>query len=103
MLAVAAHPWARGWGVSAIAIEYHRGMKFYVMSLGVGWWRWAIDPSESFKGFETKSGELFGTRRDAIEAAKREIERQGWHRLKLGDANFAIAWPRTVKRSGPQG
>ena len=79
-------------------IEYHRGIKFCVMSPSVGWWQWAIDPSESFKGFETKTGELFGTRHDAIEAAKREIERQDWQRLKLGDAKPPIAWPQRMKR-----
>ena len=83
-----------------VAIEYHRGVKFCVMNPGVGWWQWAIDPSASFEGFETRTGELFGTRHDAIEAAKREIERQDWQRLKLSEATSrsAIAWPRTAKR-----
>ena len=58
------------------ATEYHRGIKFYVVAAGVGWWQWVIHPPESVKEFKTKSGQLHGTRANAIEAAKREIERQ---------------------------
>lgn len=57
-------------------INYHRGIGFTVVQVGNCLWRWEIHPPESVKGLQMKSGHIPGLLTDAIDAAKREIDRQ---------------------------
>ena len=62
-------------------VNYHRGIGFTVVELGECLWQWAILPPGGVKGLETKSGQIIGLRTDAIEIAKREIEKQDAGRI----------------------
>ena len=58
------------------AFDYHRGIGFSIVELADRRWQWSIHPPPAVLGFKTKGGLILGTRNDAIEAAKREIEKQ---------------------------
>jgi hypothetical protein len=56
--------------------EHHRGIRYSITAPVPGKWRWAIHPPDSVKGFQAASGELAGSREDAVAMAKRQIETQ---------------------------
>ena len=54
----------------------HRGIVYFVHSLGDGRWRWEVSPPTCVQGLSCESGEIEGELRDALAAAQGVIERQ---------------------------
>ncbi|MEJ1967071.1 MAG: hypothetical protein WDN03_00325 [Rhizomicrobium sp.] len=59
-----------------MSADHHRGVRYSVTEPVRGRWKWEIHPPEAVKGLRPLSGEVDGSRHDAIEAAKRQIEIQ---------------------------
>jgi hypothetical protein len=55
---------------------YHHGVAYAVRELDLDLWRWAIFPPRSVTGYTPADGVVLGNRKDAIKAARREIEAQ---------------------------
>jgi hypothetical protein len=58
---------------------YHHGIAFTVSELNIGLWKWAIFPPSSVVGYAPASGTVLGNRKNAINAARQEIEAQDGH------------------------
>ena len=56
--------------------DYHRGVAYAVKEIAASLWEWSIFPPDCVKGFTPTSGVTAGTRLNAVDAAKREIEAQ---------------------------
>jgi hypothetical protein len=56
--------------------EYHRGVAYAVKVIAPCLWQWSVFPPDCVKGFMPTSGVTAGTRIDAVQAAKREIDAQ---------------------------
>ena len=55
----------------------HHGIGYSIRSLGHSEWLWEIHPPiETVKGLEPASGKISGNSGDAIEAARKAIDRQ---------------------------
>jgi hypothetical protein len=60
----------------------HRGIRYRVHALSLGparRWKWEVAPPVSVQGLRAESGELEGSREDAVRAAKLAIEAQTRH------------------------
>jgi hypothetical protein len=60
---------------------YHHGIAYTVNKVNIGLWKWAIFPPSSVTGYAQASGTVLGNRKNAIKAARREIEAQEGHDL----------------------
>jgi hypothetical protein len=56
--------------------SHHHGIRYSVVEIARGTWRWAVHPPESVVGWEPTSGTVRGSRGDAMTVAKFDIERQ---------------------------
>jgi len=55
----------------------HHGVGYSIRNLGRSEWLWEIHPPvEAVKGLERASGRISGNSSDAVEAAKKAIDRQ---------------------------
>ncbi len=66
----------RELGGVAMTPDHHRGIEYLVQSTGERRWKWEVRPPNAVIGWRHESGELIGSRDDAVAAAKRHIEIQ---------------------------
>jgi hypothetical protein len=70
--------------------DYHRGVAYVVKEIASSLWEWSIFPPDCVKGFMPTSGVTAGTRSNAIEAARREIDAQYLNPTSQSASHVAI-------------